>query len=55
MILTIGRSTYAAAVKDMARTAILPDIYVNETYDDFLKKRDVFLETAFEQIESDNH
>ena len=53
MILTIGRSTYSAAVKNMVKTAILPDIYVHETYDDFLNRRDVYLEKAFEQIEKD--
>lgn len=50
MIITIGRSTYAVAVKNMAKTAILPDIYVNETLDDFLNHKDVFIEKAFEQI-----
>jgi len=54
MILTIGRTTYSAAVLDMDKTAILPDIYVHETYDDFLNYRDVFLEKAYEQIEIDN-
>jgi len=54
MIITIGRTTYSAAVMDMDKTAILPDIYVNETYDDFLENKDVFLEMAFEQIEIDN-
>jgi hypothetical protein len=54
IIITVGRSTYAAAVKDMVKTAILPDITVKETYDDFLENRDVFLSMAFEQIEKDN-
>lgn len=54
MIITIGRSTYAAAVEDMAKTAIMPDIYVKETYSDYLENRDAFLEMAFEQIEIDN-
>lgn len=55
MIITIGRSTYAAAVQDMVNTAIMPDIYVHETYSDFLENRDAFLETAFTHIETDNH
>jgi len=54
MIITIGRTTYSAAVTNMAKTAILPDIFVHETHDDFIYYRDVFLETAFEQIELDN-
>ena len=51
LILTIGRSTYSAAVSHMEKTAILPDIEVHETLDDFLENRDVFLETALHQIE----
>jgi hypothetical protein len=54
MIITIGRSTYAAAVKDMVKTAIMPDIYVKEKYDDFLENRDPFIEKAMEQIDLDN-
>lgn len=53
MILTVGRSTYAAAVEDMPVTAIMPDVYVHETLDDFLENRDPFLEQAFQAIESD--
>jgi hypothetical protein len=54
MILTIGRSTYSAAVENMAKTAILPDIYIHETYDDFINKRDAFIEEVFVQIETNN-
>lgn len=50
MIITIGRSTYAVAVKNMAKTSILPDIYVNGTLDDFLNHQDVFIKKAYEQI-----
>jgi hypothetical protein len=53
LILTIGRTTYSAAVSNMVKTAILPDIEVHETQDDFLKHRDCFLETALQQIELD--
>ena len=55
VILTIGRSTYSAAVEGMAKTAILPDILVRETPDDFLQNRDVYLESAFQQIEKENN
>jgi len=55
MILTIGRSTYSAAVKGMVKTAIPPDIPVRETPEDFLQHRDVYLEIAFHQIEMDNN
>ena len=54
MIITIGRTTYIAAVKNMGKTAIMPDIYVHETYEDFLENRDVFIEKAYEQIEINN-
>ncbi len=54
MIITIGRTTYSAAVMEMDKTAIIPDVYICETYDDFLDERDVFLEKAFEQIAIDN-
>lgn len=51
MIITIGRGTYSAAVKDMDKTApIMPDIYVHESYDDFVEGRDMSLEKASEQI-----
>ena len=52
MIITAGRSTYSAAVHDMAKTAIMPDIYVQETIDDFIHGRDVFIIKALEQIEA---
>ncbi len=51
MIITIGRSTYAAAVENMDKSApIMPDVLVNETVDDFMMNRDRFMITAFEQI-----
>ncbi len=53
LILTIGRSTYSAAVSNMEKTAILPDIEARETLGDFLENRDIFLETALHQIELD--
>lgn len=48
MIITIGRSTYSVAVKDMVKSAILPDIYVHETLNSFQSDTDLFLETALE-------
>jgi C-terminal processing protease CtpA/Prc len=52
LIVTIGRSTYAAAVQNMDKSApLMPDVLVNETLDDFLQHRDRFLLAAFEQIE----
>ncbi len=52
MIITVGRSTFSAAVHDMDKAApILPDIEVNETCQDFLENRDPFMEKAMEQIE----
>jgi hypothetical protein len=51
IMLYFGRSTFSAAVEKMDKTApILPDIYINETYRDFLYKKDVFMEKAMEQI-----
>jgi len=51
LIITIGRSTYAAAVRNMDKAApIMPDILVHETLDDFLKGRDLFMEKALEDI-----
>jgi len=51
IMLYFGRSTYAAAVSGMDKTVpIIPDIHVNETYQDFLENRDVFMESAIEQI-----
>ncbi|MBN1821262.1 MAG: hypothetical protein JW833_11120 [Prolixibacteraceae bacterium] len=52
MIITFGRTTYAAAVKNMDTSAILPDIQVEETYEDFLTGKDVFVETALKEINS---
>jgi len=53
IMLYIGRGTYAAAVKDMDKTKpIVPDYLVNETYQDFLDGKDVFIETALEVIDS---
>jgi hypothetical protein len=53
MILTIGRDTYSAAVKNMDKTApIMPDVLVDVTYRDFLDHRDPFIEKAMEHIAS---
>jgi len=47
IILTLGRSTYAAAVKGMDKAQpIMPDYPVRETYRDFLDGKDVYLEAA---------
>jgi hypothetical protein len=51
IIITLGRSTYAAAVNGMDKRApIMPDILVKETYNDFLANRDKYLEKAMQQI-----
>ena len=53
VILTLGRSTYAAAVKGMDKAQpIMPDYPVGETYRDFLAGRDVYREAAMRLIES---
>jgi len=55
LILTIGRSTYAAAVEGMDKAKpIRPDVPVRETYRDFLEGKDVYLETALKRIDSLN-
>ncbi len=55
MILTIGRSTYAAAVKNMDKTKpIMPDYPVRETYRDFLAGRDVHMQAALELVRTAN-
>jgi hypothetical protein len=51
LILTFGRSTFAAAVKGMDKTKpITPDNPVKERYQDFLAGKDVYLEAAFKLI-----
>jgi len=51
MIITLGRSTYSAAVSGMdKRMPIMPDIMVHETYRGFLANKDPYLETAFSEI-----
>jgi hypothetical protein len=51
MIITIGRSTYSAAVRGMdKRSPIMPDILVEETYNDFIENRDSYLEKTLQQI-----
>ena len=51
LILTIGRSTFAAAVKGMdKRKPIMPDYPVKETIEDFIEGRDVYLARALELI-----
>ncbi len=53
IILTLGRSSFAAAVEGMDKSKpILPDHPVRETYRDFLDGRDVYLETALELIKN---
>jgi len=53
IILTLGRSSFAAAVEGMDKSRpILPDHPVHETYRDFLDGRDVYLETALELIQN---
>lgn len=43
--LYFGRSSFSAAVEGMDKTKpIAPDYYVTETYQDFLKNKDLFLE-----------
>jgi len=45
--LYFGRSSFSAAVEGMDKTKpIEPDYYVTETYQDFLKSKDLFLEKA---------
>jgi hypothetical protein len=54
LILTLGRSSFAAAVEGMDKSQpILPDYPVCETYRDFLDGRDVSMETALELIKDD--
>jgi hypothetical protein len=52
MILLVGRSSFAAAVKGMDKTqAIMPDVPVIETIKDFAEGKDAFLEKALDLIE----
>jgi len=51
IMLYFGRSTFNAAVKGMDKTKpLMPDIPVQETYNDFLNGRDVYMETALKSI-----
>lgn len=51
ILLTFGRSTFAAAVNGMDKTKpIIPDYPVKITYQDFLEGKDVFMETALDLI-----
>ena len=51
IMLFFGRSTYAAAVKDMDKTrGILPDYAVEQTYRDFLEGKDTVFEHTLEFI-----
>lgn len=53
-IITLGRSTYAAAVEGMDKRApIMPDIPAADTYKSFLEGRDVIMERALKEA-SDN-
>jgi len=49
-IITVGRSTYAAAVEGMDKRApIMPDIPAADTYKSFLEGRDVIMERALKE------
>lgn len=51
IILTFGRTTYAAAVEGMDKTKpIMPDHYVEETYRGYLSMKDLYMETALQLI-----
>jgi hypothetical protein len=51
IMLYFGRSTFAAAVQGMDKTKpIMPDVSVNETYRNFLNRKDVFMGTAIKLI-----
>jgi hypothetical protein len=51
IILTLGRNTFAAAVKGMDKSKpIMPDYPVRETYQDFLDGKDVYMETALKLV-----
>jgi predicted O-methyltransferase YrrM len=53
LILTLGRSSFAAAVQGMDKsTPIYPDHPVRETYQGFLDGRDAYMETALELIKN---
>jgi len=51
IMLYFGRSTFAAAVENMDKTrGILPDHFVEQTYQDFLNSKDTVLEYTFDLI-----
>jgi hypothetical protein len=51
-IVTLGRSTFAAAVEGIDKTKpIVPDVPVRETYADVLKDKDVYMDTVLMYIE----
>ncbi len=53
LILTFGRSTFAAAVEGLDKSQpIMPDFPVKETYRDFLEGKDAYLDAALKLIES---
>jgi hypothetical protein len=53
LILTLGRSTFAAAVQGLDKAQpIMPDYPVRETYRDFLAGKDVYLEAALRLVAS---
>jgi hypothetical protein len=55
LILTFGRSTFAAAVEGLDKAKpIMPDYPVRETYQGFLDGKDIHLETALTLIEAAN-
>ncbi|MFC1898568.1 S41 family peptidase [Candidatus Cloacimonadota bacterium] len=48
-----GRSTYIAAVQDMDKTqGIMPDHFVEQTYQDFMEGKDTIMEYTLELIKS---
>lgn len=55
ILLYFGRSSFSAAVKGMDKTKpIIPDYPVKENYQDFLHKKDAFMEKALELINQGN-
>lgn len=51
LILTFGRSTFAAAVEGLDKSKpIMPDFPVKETYRDFLEGKDAYLDAALKLI-----
>ena len=52
LILTFGRTTFTAAVTGMDKTKpLMPDYQIEESYQDFLAGKDVYLEAVFNLLE----